>query len=514
MSVSVKDAQDRVTTTFRLCRRVVLGLALVVVVCVAAPLTGAAWSGELATAALVALGLMLALLHWAVGQVRMSLDHVAHAQRHELDRSGRDALTGAWMRSQFLGQLKSALADPRQPLAYLQIDMDNLKVLNDGNGHATGDQALVHLVRTVEAELPGALIGRLGGDEFGIALFGQDNRAALLRLAEQLLQTLARPVTVDGRELRLSATLGLALWPQDAASADELVSNADLALYKGKRQGRAVAVAFDPELLADDRHKRFIERDLRAAILLDELELHYQPVYSPRDHRLISYEALVRWQHPVRGRIGPAEFVAVAEQSNLIDKLGEWVLLRALADLDRLGTATIAINVSPVQMRRPDFARRVVEMLAAAGVEGNRLVIELTENLQLQTGTIELTNIRALREAGIRIAIDDFGAGFASLGYLRGLPFDCIKIDRSYVTNLPYSRIDGLIVSAICKIGRAMRVAVIAEGIETPEQLAFLERAGVTGLQGFLLAQPQPLHALRPEVSLSRPPEARVARAA
>jgi diguanylate cyclase (GGDEF)-like protein len=496
--VPVHHNQDRLTTIFRLARVAVVLFGFCAAAALVALSHGLSHPMELATFGLVAVVAQIVLLFWGIGQVRLNMQSLSRAQESELDLSGRDALTGAWMRSSFLKKLRAELARSGAPVAYLQIDMDNLKIINDANGHGVGDQALVHLVRTIATILPGAVIGRLGGDEFGIALPGQDNRGALLRLAEHVLDALGQPVLVDGRELRLSATMGVALWPQDAGSMDELISNADLALYKGKKQGRALAVAFDPELLADERHKRFIERDLRAAILLDELELHYQPVCAPRSGKLLSYEALVRWNHPVRGRIGPAEFIAVAEQSNLIDKLGDWVLARALADLDRLGTPTVSVNVSPVQMRRTDFARRVAATLSERGIAGNRLVIEVTETLQLQSGAVELANIRILREAGVRIAIDDFGAGFASLGYLRGLPFDCIKIDRSYVTNLPHSRIDGLIVAAICKIGRAIGVAVIAEGVETDEQLAFLERAGVSGLQGFLLARPRPLAEIHP----------------
>lgn len=439
----------------------------------------------------------LALLRWGMVQLGHMLDGAAREQQALLDNAYRDALTGAHTRSHFLRELHDTLADLGRPVAYLQIDMDNLKVLNDAGGHAAGDQALVHLVRTLRQLLPGALIGRLGGDEFGIALEGQDNKAALLRLAERLLAALAQPVSFDGRQVRLSATIGLAVWPHDAIGADELVSKADIALYKGKKSGRALAVAFDPELLADERHKRFIERDLRAAILLNELEVHYQPIFSAIHRQVITHEALVRWQHQVRGRIMPAEFIAIAEQSDLIDKLGDWVLRRALADLPALGSATVSVNVSPVQLRRPDFADLVADALADARLGGDRLVIEVTESLQMQAGPVDLRNIALLRKAGVKVAIDDFGAGFASLGYLRGLSYDSIKIDRSYVANLPGSRIDGLIVSAICKIGRAMRVEVVAEGIETEEQLAFLERAGAGALQGFFLAPPAALADLR-----------------
>ena len=436
---------------------------------------------------------LLLLLRWGYVRLRLELRRAASAQRELLDSAYEDALTGAFTRSYFLAQLRSSMHGSDRPVAYMQIDMDNLKVLNDAHGHGAGDAALVHLVKTLKALLPDALVGRLGGDEFGIALTGQDSKPALIRLGDQILYALGQPIAIDGRPIRLSATIGVAVWPQDAAEVDELISKADLALYKGKKNGRASTIAFESELLADERHKRFVERDLRAALLLNELELHYQPIFAADGATRISHEALVRWQHPVRGRVLPGEFIAIAEQSDLIDKLGEWVLRRAVADLPRLGTPTVGINVSAAQLKRRDFADRFAEMLVETGTDGRRIVIEVTESLPLQSSTVELRNIAQLRELGVRVAIDDFGAGFASLEYLRGFPFDIIKIDRSYVANLPASRIDGLIVSAICKIARSLKVEVVAEGVETEEQMVFLQRAGVTALQGFLLARPEPL---------------------
>ena len=443
--------------------------------------------------ALAAVSLLL-ILRWGYDRLKRELRQAAAEHRQHLDLAYQDALTGAQTRAYFFDSLREALRGDR-PVAYLQIDMDNLKVLNDSHGHGVGDAALVHLVRTLKLLLPDASIGRLGGDEFGIVLVGQDSKPALVRLGERILAVLGQPFTAEGRPQRLSATIGIAVWPNDAAEADELISKADLALYKGKKQGRASTVAFEAELLADERHKRFVERDLRAAILLNELELHYQPIFAADGRTIATHEALVRWQHAVRGRILPGEFIAVAEQSDLIDKLGDWVLRRACLDLGRLGTPTVGINVSVVQLRRPDFAARFAAILAECGVEGRRLVIEVTESLPLTSGTVELRNIEEVRALGVRIAIDDFGAGFASLEYLRGFPFDIIKIDRSYVANLPGSRIDGLIVEAIVKIAGSLKVEVIAEGIETEAQLTFLTRAGVTGLQGYLLARPQPIGA-------------------
>ena len=436
---------------------------------------------------------LLLLLRWGYQQLKQQLIRAAAAQRRLLDSAYEDALTGAFTRSYFLDQLRSSLHGNDRPVAYLQIDMDNLKVVNDSHGHGAGDAALVHLVKTLKALMPDELVGRLGGDEFGIALVGQDSKPALIRLGDQILHALGQPIAIDGRPIRLSATIGVALWPQDAAEADELISKADLALYKGKKNGRAATIAFESELLADERHKRFVERDLRAALLLNELEVHYQPIFAVDGVTRVSHEALVRWQHPVRGRILPGEFIGIAEQSDLIDKLGEWVLRRAVADLPRLGSRTVGVNVSAVQLTRRDFADRFAAVLAETGIDGSQVVIEVTESLPLQSSTVELRNISQLRDLGVRVAIDDFGAGFASLEYLRGFPFDIIKIDRSYVANLPKSRVDGLIVSAICEIARSLKVEVVAEGVETTEQLQFLQRAGVTALQGYLLARPEPL---------------------
>ena len=442
---------------------------------------------------------VLLLLYWGHRRLTLELARAATYQRAMLDSAYEDALTGAFTRSYFFSQLRQNLHGNDRPVAYMQIDMDNLKVLNDAHGHGAGDSALVHLVKTLKALMPDALVGRLGGDEFGIALMGQDSKPALIRLGDQILHALGQPISIDGRPIRLSATIGVAVWPQDAAEVDELISKADLALYRGKKDGRATTIAFESELLADERHKRFVERDLRAAILLNELEVHYQPIFAADGVTRISHEALVRWLHPVRGRMLPGEFIAIAEQSDLIDKLGEWVLRRAIADLPRLSTPTVGINVSAVQLKRRDFADRFAAILAETGIEGERIIIEVTESLPLQSSTVELRNISQLRELGVRVAIDDFGAGFASLEYLRGFPFDIIKIDRSYVANLPASRIDGLIVSAICKIARSLRVEVIAEGVETEEQMLFLQRAGVTALQGFLLARPEPVQLLAPK---------------
>ena len=447
----------------------------------------------LPVAMLVAVAFVLAVLVGGYRLMRGRVAQATHATRAILASVHRDALTGVFTRSFFLETLHNEVYHGSQrPVGYMQLDMDNLKVLNDAAGHGAGDAALVHLTRTVASVIPGAIVGRLGGDEFGIAIVGHDNRPALRRLGEELLRQLDKPIGIAGRPVRLSATIGLSLAPHDAVEVDELISKADLALYKGKKAGRRVVVPFDPDMLGDERHRRFVERDLRAALLMDELELHYQPVFAA-DMTVRSHEALVRWRHQVRGMISPAQFVAIAEESDLIDRLGEWVLRRACADLPRLGGQSVAVNVSPAQLRHADFAPRFAAILEEMQTDPARIIVEITETVPLQAKGIELANLDALRALGVRIAIDDFGAGHASLQYLRGFAFDIIKIDRTYVSSLGTSRIDAMIVGAICDIARSLPVEVVAEGIETQEQLTRLKQAGCTLFQGYLLGRPQPL---------------------
>ncbi|MHA6300237.1 putative bifunctional diguanylate cyclase/phosphodiesterase [Devosia sp. CAU 1758] len=425
--------------------------------------------------------------------MRRRMAEAQMAMTEALASANRDALTGSFTRSYFLDELnRFARRGSLSALGYLQIDMDNLKVLNDSAGHGAGDAALVALVREMRALMPNAIIGRLGGDEFGVLIPGHDNKGGLCRLGDRLLRQLSEPRNIAGRMTRLSATIGVALAPLDSDDPNELIAIADLALYKGKHAGRGCVVPFDPDMLGDERHRRFVERELRAAILMDELELHYQPVFDSATLKVRSHEALVRWRHQVRGTIAPAQFIGVAEQSSLIDRLGEWVLRRACADLPRL-EGPVAVNVSPVQLRRAEFAESFSDILIETGTSPASIIVEITENAPLVAGSVEMDNLAALRAMGIRVAIDDFGAGHASLHYLRDFAFDIIKIDRTYVADFAANPVNAMIVSAVCNIARSLNLEVVAEGIETEEQLQMLVDAGCTALQGYYLGRPQPL---------------------
>ncbi len=452
----------------------------------------------------IALVLMAVLAGAVLYAGHLSLKHeVRHAAmdfEHYLASTHLDYLTGAVTRSFFLTELKNRLRRlDEEPVAFVQIDMDHLKQLNDSSGHAAGDAALRHLATTIGKSLPEAIVGRLGGDEFGVIILGHDDVDAISTVLRQMLDALNVPIFISGRHVSLSASVGFAVAPRHASQTDDLMSKADLALYKGKKTGRNAVVAFEDDLHYDERQKRFIERELRAAVLMNELELHYQPIFASDGTTLRSYEALVRWNHPVRGMIPPSDFIPVAESSQIIDMLGDWVLKRACADFAALETPSVSVNVSPVQLRRPEFADRFIATLAKAGVAPHSIAVEITETVPLADEGIEMVNLERLKKLGTPIVIDDFGSGNASLSYLKRSFFDILKIDRSYVENVVSSRLDSLMIASICRVARATNMTVVAEGIETPDQMYTVATAGVTALQGFLLGRPQSLRAILAE---------------
>ena len=476
-------------------------LAIVALLVVSASLLAEAFGlhpGQwLAAIAAVSLSALVVLWRFGYAILRKQLGDADEERRQVIAMAHRDALTGTHTRSYFFDVLKSHVHHgSSMPVGYLQLDMDHLKALNDGHGHAAGDAALLHLTETIRRLAPDAVIGRLGGDEFGIAVVGQDSKRVLFKLGERILEALRAEVQIGGRTTKLSATIGVAVSPEDAADVQELMSRADLALYRGKRNGRSMVVGYDHDMLVDERHNRFVQRELRAALLLNEIKVYYQPIYLADGVTLRSYEALVRWHHAHRGIIPPIEFIPIAEQSDIIDRLGDMVLRQACADFAALGLP-IAVNVSPVQLRRADFAGRFSDILREGGLSGANIVVEITENVLMRAGGVESVNLTALRAMGVRIAIDDLGTGHASLEYLRSFAFDIIKIDKSYIANLLTRRVDRMIVTALCDIARTIGVEVIAEGVETTEQLEALRSIGCGAVQGYLLGRPAPLSAHR-----------------
>ena len=408
-----------------------------------------------------------------------------------------DALTGLPNRARFHDLLAAHAASDRacdRAFAVLIIDLDRFKPVNDMLGHAAGDL----LLRKVADRLGAALreddvLARLGGDEFVVLQCDIGEDGAADALAERLIALLSRPFALDGHLAHVGASVGIALAPEHGSDPAELLHNADLALYAAKRDGRGVHRVFRRELDERMRERLLMEAGLRQALAGGELELHYQPLLDTRSQRITSAEALVRWRHPERGLVPPADFIALAEDTGLIVPLGEWVLRTACAEAagwpDGIG---VAVNLSPVQFRDPHLADTVNAAIAAARLSPRRLELEITEGVLLADEHRTLATLSTLRAKGVRISMDDFGTGYSSLSYLRRFPFDKIKVDRSFVRQVPADPESAAIVRAIITMGACLGMSTTVEGVETAEQLAFTTAQGCDHAQGYLISRPLP----------------------
>jgi diguanylate cyclase (GGDEF)-like protein len=411
---------------------------------------------------------------------------ITHMARH-------DQLTGLPNRTHFRDRVDAALA-AGLPFAVLSIDLDDFRAVNDTHGHPAGDEVLREAARRIAASVPeGTIIARLGGDEFAVAhwpLAAADSAACL---AERLIGALSEPWRVGGQPVLLGASIGIAIAPGDGEAADTLVAHADLARDLARRDGRGTFRFFEPGMDARQQKRRLLEADLRHALGNGEFLLHYQPLIDLPSGAVTGFEALLRWKHPRRGLVSPAEFIPVAEHLDLIGPIGAWVLARATGDAALFpGSPRISVNVSPLQFRRPGLVEAAAEALARSGLPPDRLELEITESVLLDDDATTRETLHRLRALGIRIAIDDFGTGYSSLRTLRGFPFDKIKIDRSFTRDLGISPDARSIVSAIVGLGRALGMRITAEGVETEEQLACLLAEGCSEAQGYLFSRPRP----------------------
>ncbi|QYO75171.1 bifunctional diguanylate cyclase/phosphodiesterase [Devosia salina] len=418
---------------------------------------------------------------------------VSQAEAHFL--AFHDPLTRVANRALFEERLQRAIVNSRRlqsPLALHAIDLDRFKAVNDGLGHPAGDELLRQVAGRVEKLVSEVdTVARLGGDEFSIVQVDIRSVEDALRLGRAILSALERPFDLNGQEVSISGSVGIVYSSDAKQDAVDLVRQADVALYEAKTSGRARYEVYAGELDQAVQQRRALEHELRHALNASEgLELVYQPIFEARSGALLGCEALVRWNHPTKGRMPPDAFISLAEERGLINQLGLWVLRRAAEYVRASEVPWVAVNVSPVQFQNQDFAASVLNVLDEVGLSPRRLELEITEGLLLQNSEHVQQTLRHLRASGIRVALDDFGTGYSSISYLRTYGVDKLKIDKSFVSQLGRDdEIDG-IVKSIIDLARAMRMKVTAEGVETQEQRVMLENLGCGELQGYLLSRP------------------------
>ncbi|MDB5527688.1 MAG: Diguanylate cyclase protein [Devosia sp.] len=435
-------------------------------------------------------GCIFGLLAW-LRRTSLSLES---SQTHASFLSLHDALTGAANRILFEQSLREALhyqTLAESKVLLISVDLDRFKEVNDTFGHAAGDELLREVGRRLLVELPEeATLARLGGDEFAVVQPGIVSDGHARWICQRLLQALSDPFVLSTGIMSITVSMGFAVEPPSAISPEELARRADVALYHSKKAGRNRCTLYEPVMDADRKDRLTLEVDLRNALMQDELHLAYQPIFSASGGTIVGAEALCRWQHPVRGLISPEFFIGLAEETGIIDELGLWVLRRACVLAKEIGLPWIAVNVSPVQLNRAGLAEQILKILHEIGFEADRLEIEITEGVLLQCSTQVQDTLSKLRAAGVRIAIDDFGAGYASISYLRNYKIDKIKIDRAFIKSLNDDPSLMLIVRAMIDMGKAMGLSVTAEGVEDDAQRRALTAMGCTHLQGFLLSRP------------------------
>jgi diguanylate cyclase (GGDEF)-like protein/PAS domain S-box-containing protein len=414
------------------------------------------------------------------------IEHLAH----------HDTLTDLPNRAAFNDCIVSAIglaSVSNESFALLCVDLDRFKSVNDVFGHAVGDALLREVARRLEAACQGAFFARLGGDEFAVITPTGSQPAAAEALAERLSAALDCDIEINGHILRVGLTIGVGIYPQDGIDAATLVANTDAALFRAKSEMRGSIRFFEISMDKQLREKRALQQDLRSAISQNELALHYQP-QAHIDGDITGFEALMRWHHPRHGLVAPSTFIPLAEESGHILGLGEWILRTACREAASWPRPLrIAINLSPVQFQHGDLPRLVHQVLLETGLAPSRLELEITEGVLIGDFTRAVSILRRLKGLGVRIAMDDFGTGYSSLSYLQSFPFDKIKIDEAFVANLSHSQQASTIIRAIIALGRGLNLPVVAEGVETEEQLRFLASEHCNEIQGYFVGRPKPI---------------------
>jgi diguanylate cyclase (GGDEF)-like protein/PAS domain S-box-containing protein len=428
-----------------------------------------------------------------------------------------DALTGLANRAAVTQQIEEAAARQRRrgdSFTVLLLDLDRFKHVNDTLGHSAGDTLLRQAAARLKALLRETdVLARLGGDEFAIIQSGETSqREAASVLADRIIEIFAKPFDIDGNEVNIGTSIGIALAPEHGTNPDSLLKMADMALYGAKSGGRNGYRFFDPDMGAAADARLALENDLRRAIAQNELELHYQPIIDTKTRRICSAEALIRWRHPTKGLIAPDNFIPLAEDTGMIAQIGMWVLRTACTDAAQWpANIKVAVNLSPVQFRKTNLADAVMTALAEAGLPPERLEVEITETALIESAAECLPALHRFKNAGIAIALDDFGTGYSSLSQLTMFPFDKIKIDKSFTQNLTKRAECAAIISAALTLAQNLDIATTAEGVETNDQYKLLRLAGVTSLQGYLFQRPCPVSEIDFGVTYGAPVMAEVA---
>ncbi|QQE37534.1 bifunctional diguanylate cyclase/phosphodiesterase [Enterobacter asburiae] len=409
--------------------------------------------------------------------------------------SRHDELTGLPNRYHIKEFLAGKLAKEdlnHYPFAMICLDLDKFKPVNDIFGHSTGDALLGEVAsRLKNCVRRGDFVARQGGDEFMLLLGNTSQQDQIEEVCRRIVQELNRPFAIEGNDVAIGVSMGIALAPRDSSSANDLLRYADIALYQAKQSGRNRWVYYRPDMSEKLTERRKLELELKTAIREEQLYLVYQPRYNLRYSTIDAVEALVRWQHPARGTIMPDQFIPLAEETGLIISLSNWVIRKACAETkDKLPGLSVSVNISAIEFQASDLAERIKEILRETGLEPNRLEIEVTENVTLSDPEKTLQTMKSLKKMGVRILIDDFGTGYASLSYLRKFQFDGLKLDKSFIFTLGDSPQNQSVVEKIIDLGKAYSMAVTAEGVETAEQLSFLKKNKCDEVQGYLLGKP------------------------
>ena len=512
--------QRRHTRLLRACASLVMGVAIVGMhyTGMAAAnfppgsICGAALDGELQTQWLAVLVIVTTLGIIGIALIASLFDKRLHHRTHRLANSLaqanqelvqaalHDPLTHLPNRMLLQDRIEQAIEDASRRnslVAVMFCDLDGFKLVNDVYGHQFGDRLLVQMAERVRSLLrPQDTLARLGGDEF-VAVLGVESADDAEMIAERITNAAAQAFNIDAAELRLSTSIGIALYPEDATSERELMAHADAAMYHTKQSGRNGYTFFTESMQASASRRLRLLQDLRRALERDELVLYYQPKYPASGQPLSGAEALLRWQHPELGMIGPDTFIPIAERSGLILPIGDWVLDQACAQLRAWHQAghselTMAVNLSPLQFTSPTLVDTVREVLQRHQLEPRFLTLEVTETTAMKDVEASLQLLNALTSMGVKISIDDFGTGYSSLLYLKRMPASELKIDRAFVRDLETNSEDAAIVSSIVALGRSLQLQVVAEGVETEAQRAYLNQLGCDVLQGYHLGKPMP----------------------